>query len=218
MRLSHQIVMASTNSNKLREFRSLLTAYPGIKLVSAESVIRNPEKIGFAEKYDSYIENASAKARLANLASHYPALADDSGLEIEALGGKPGVLSQRFAQLKGYPSKASQDQANIDLVLSELSKANQAGNTSRKARFVATLVLIIEGISIHATGVLEGTIADEPKGEMGFGYDPIFIPKGSAHTLAEMAETAKNSISHRAKALHELMAQVRARGIAFVKP
>ncbi len=94
----------------------------------------------------------------------------------------------------------------------------KSGNASRNARFVATLVLIIEGISVHATGILEGTIAEAPRGQMGFGYDPIFIPNGSNQTLGEIAESAKNAISHRAKALTELMNQVRARGIIFAKP
>ena len=215
MRLSNKIVLASTNTDKLREFKSLFTAYPGIEVVSATGHIRNADKLGFAEKFDTYLENASAKARLANMGSHYPTLADDSGLEVDALGGKPGARSRRYAQIPGYPSRTEQDRANIELLLSEMKKS---GNASRNARFVATLVLIIEGISVHATGILEGTIAEAPRGQMGFGYDPIFIPNGSNQTLGEIAESAKNAISHRAKALTELMNQVRARGIIFAKP
>ena len=90
--------------------------------------------------------------------------------------------------------------------------------TDRGARFVATLTLVIEGLMLHTTATLDGAIADAPRGKNGFGYDPIFIPKGSQKTLAEMTDTEKNAISHRSKALHELMAQTKAKGIIFAKP
>ena len=215
MRLSNTIVLASMNPDKYREFKALLTGYPDIELLPAEGIIRNPDKIEFAEHYSTYTENAAAKARLANQASHYPCLADDSGLEIDALEGKPGVRSRRYAKLAGVPSRINQDRANIDLVLSELKKKTDAPRT---ARFVTTLALVLEGISVTATGILDGTIADSARGEMGFGYDPIFIPKGFNKTLGEMTQAEKNSISHRARAIHEIIAQVRARGIVLAKP
>ena len=98
-------------------------------------------------------------------------------------------------------------------MLSELS-----GGKPRSARFVCTLALVVEGILLHATGVLEGTISDAPRGTNGFGYDPIFIPKGSSRTFAEMTNAEKNMISHRAKALQELMAKVKGHGVVFIKP
>lgn len=209
MRVSSQIVIATTNQDKVEEFKALFSAYPEVEPIGAASIVHNIQKLGFVEKYDSYLENAIAKARIISAACHYPVIADDSGLEVEALGWKPGVRSHRYA-----PSKAgvTQDQANIELLLKEI------GHGTRNARFVCTLTLLIEGILIHSTGILEGSIAQAPRGTNGFGYDPIFIPRGSTKTFAEMTDGEKNSISHRAKATHELMAEVKSHGIVFVKP
>jgi XTP/dITP diphosphohydrolase len=193
MRISHRIVLATLNRGKFEEFRDLFSPYPEIVLVPVQELIRNPEDLGFVEKHDTYLENALAKARLANHGSHYPSLADDSGLEVDALDGKPGVRSHRYSPPK---PKISQDQANVELLLANLATAQ-----NRSARFVATLALVIEGIMIHATGTLEGTLATAPRGTHGFGYDSIFIPQGETRTLAEMSQTEKNRISHRAKAL-----------------
>lgn len=223
MRLSHQIVLASTNPDKFREFSSLFKAYPEVELISPEGLIRNSEKLAFAEIHSTYLENSIAKARLANQASHLPSLADDTGLEVNALGGKPGVKSHRYAKPPltsgSAPNLVAQDRANIELLMSEL-KAQK--NASREARFVTCLALVMEGILIHAEGILEGTIIDPsretPRGEHGFGYDSIFIPKGSEKTLAELTEGEKNSFSHRARAVNELMLQIKARGIVFAKP
>lgn len=209
MRLSNQIVIATSNHGKFEEFKSLFRAYPEYKPIPASDIIRNLEKLGSAEIYPTYLENAVSKARLANQACHYPILADDSGLEIDALGGKPGIRSARYAPPIPH---LTQDQANMELVLKEVGKA------PRSARFVCTLALIIEGVLLHATGVLEGTLADSPHGSNGFGYDPIFLPNGTTKRFAEMTDGEKNSISHRAKALHALMAQVKAHGITLAKP
>ncbi|MDR3607275.1 MAG: RdgB/HAM1 family non-canonical purine NTP pyrophosphatase [Oligoflexia bacterium] len=210
MRISNQIVFASTNRGKFEEMQSLLGADPEIELLPAETILRNADKLRFAERYDTYLENATAKARLANTGAHYPCLADDSGLEVEALDGKPGVRSQRFATPK---AGQSQDEANIELLLAELGSGK-----SRKARFVTTLVIVMEGIMIQAEGTLEGSIATHPRGEHGFGYDSVFVPNGATKTLAEMTSAEKNAISHRAKALRELMQQAKSRGIVFAKP
>lgn len=209
MRLVNKLVLASTNREKLEEFQALFSAYPGIEIISADQVVRNPRGLAFAEQHETYLENALAKARLINHGSHYPALADDSGLEVDALGGKPGVRSYRYATPKaGIP----QDQANIELLLKELH-----GKPST-ARFVCTLVLIMEGIVVHATGTLEGAIVTELRGSNGFGYDPVFVPTGATKTLAEMTSLEKNAISHRAQALQKLMAQVKSHGLVFAKP
>jgi XTP/dITP diphosphohydrolase len=212
MRVCNQIVLASLNPHKFLEFRSLLTQQPELELLSIEGLIRNATKLDDVENHDTYLENAMAKARLANRGCHYPCLGDDSGLEVAALQGRPGVRTRRYAIAK---AGQSQDQANIEKLLSELQGKP---NAERQARFVATLALVIEGISISATGVLEGTIADAPRGTHGFGYDPIFIPKGSNLTLAEMSAGEKNSISHRGRALTELLLVARAKGIQFAKP
>jgi len=210
MRLSNKIVLASLNREKFEEMQALLATYPQIELAQASEFIRNAGKLAFVESHDTYFENAVAKARLANVGCHYPCLADDSGLEVEALNGKPGVRSHRYASPK---AGMTQDQANVELLLSEIR-----GAATRNARFVCTLVLLVEGIMIQATGTLEGTIADKPRGTHGFGYDPVFIPAGSNKTLAEMTADEKNAISHRAKAVHDLIAQVKSHGIVFAKP
>jgi XTP/dITP diphosphohydrolase len=214
MRLSNRIVFASMNVDKFREFEAILKAWPDIELIPAENVLRNPSKLGFVETHATYLENAAAKARLANQGCHYPSLADDTGLEVEALNGLPGVKTHRYAQLPANErSKSAQDEANVKKLLDELK-----GKSTRNAKFVTTLTLIVEGLLVHATGALEGTIADAPRGTEGFGYDPIFIPKGSQKTLAEMSTTEKNSISHRALATQNLMVQLQARGIVLAKP
>ncbi len=212
MRLSNKILLASTNREKFEEFRDLLAPFVGLELIPAEKFIRNAANLAFAERHETYLENAVAKARLANTACHYPCLADDSGLEVEQLKGRPGVRSHRFATPK---AGMSQDEANTELLLTELRNTTQA---ERKARFVCTLALLVEGIMITAEGHLEGTIADRPRGTEGFGYDPVFIPDGSGKTLAEMSASEKNSISHRAKALHQLMAKLESHGITLAKP
>src|SRR4051812_28091898 len=111
MRLSNKVILASLNRSKFEEFTLLFAHYPEIELVQAAELIRNPEGLQHAEKHSTYLENAVAKARLANFASHYPSLADDSGIEVEALGGRPGVRSHRYATPR---AGVSQDQANME--------------------------------------------------------------------------------------------------------
>lgn len=215
MRQVNRIVLASNNLDKLQEFRTLMREHGQTEIVPASSVIRNSEKIDFVETHTTYLENASAKARLANQGSHYPCLADDSGIEVLALEGKPGVHSHRFAKIPSgtLSSRANQDKANIEKLLTELK-----GKSERTARFVCTLTLSIEGIMLTATGVLDGKIIDQPRGTHGFGYDPIFVPDGETETLAEMSLADKNAISHRKKALDLLMLEMKARGIVLAKP
>src|SRR4051812_35372989 len=131
MRISHRVLLATLNRDKFEEFRDLLLPFPEIELVPADQLIRNPEGLSFVERHHTYLENAIAKARLANQGSHYPSLADDSGLEVDALGGKPGVRSHRYAPPR---PRISQDQANIEFLLSEVKSAE-----NRSARFVCTL-------------------------------------------------------------------------------
>jgi XTP/dITP diphosphohydrolase len=215
MRHSNQILFASTNLHKFREFELLFKPFAPLKLTPAETVIRNPGHLAAAEKGSTYLENALAKARLANHASHFPTLADDTGLEVIALGGKPGVKSFRYAKVEGpYPTRAAQDEANRSLLLKEL-QGKSGGD--RAARFVTVLALVMEGISLTAEGVLEGSIADAPRGKEGFGYDSIFVPAGQNKTLAEMSEAEKNAVSHRGKALQRLMEAAKTRGLQFAR-
>jgi XTP/dITP diphosphohydrolase len=210
MRLSNKVVLASLNRHKLFEFRSLLSGFAEIELIPFSELARNADSLHHVEQFNTYLENAAAKARTANQATHYPALADDSGLEVDALNGKPGVRSHRYAPPK---AKVTQDQANMDLLLSEMKSAQ-----SRSARFVCSVALNIEGVLLSGTGVLEGTIITTPRGTHGFGYDPVFVPQGSDKTLAEIPEAEKNRISHRKKAIDDLMKKVQAHGIVFAKP
>jgi len=213
MRASSQIVFASTNIDKFHEMTHLMGAHPELHLVFPNGLLRNTDKIGLVENYETYLANSAAKARLVNQGCHYPALADDSGLEITALGGKPGVHSHRFAKIEDYPSPIAQNKANVDEVL-KLMK----GQSDRSARFVSVLTLVIEGVMLHGSGILEGTIAEAPLGQKGFGYDSIFIPRGESRTLAELSFEEKNALSHRALALQQIMDQVQTLGIQIAKP
>jgi len=209
MRVTKTLVIATHNRGKHTEFKALFQPYADLNIVMAGSILRNAERLGSSEIFDTYLENAMAKARLVSFATHYPALADDSGLEVLALDGKPGPRSDRFAPpLAGI----SQTQANMDHLLRQIPPGSPMD-----ARFVCTLVLIIEGIALHATGTLEGTIITSPRGTAGFGYDPIFVPKGGTKTLAELSPGEKNAISHRARALRDLMEQINAHGIVMAR-
>jgi XTP/dITP diphosphohydrolase len=212
MRNAHTIVLASTNRHKFEEFRILIGRYPGIELVPADAHLRNADKLALVETSDHYYDNAVAKARACNHGCHYPSLADDSGLEVDFLGGKPGVRSHRFAIPK---AGETQDAANIKKLLEAMKTATDA---QRDARFVCHLALVMEGKLIHAVGTLEGTIAREPAGEDGFGYDPIFVPKGQTRTLAELGSEIKNRISHRALAVANLMEELRQQEIVLARP
>ncbi|MEK7690426.1 MAG: non-canonical purine NTP pyrophosphatase [Bdellovibrionota bacterium] len=215
MRLTKNIVLASTNFDKLVEFRELLKLNNSQQsIVPVDSIVRNAGVLGKVEVFATYRENAAAKARLANQACHYPCLADDSGLEIEALGGKPGARSARFAT---PTDKMTQDQANIDKVLSELKGVPL---DKRRAKFVCSLALVIEGVLLESTGTIEGWIAEAPTGAQGFGYDPIFLPDhadAGRKTFAELGVDFKNRHSHRAVAFSKLMESLRSHGIVIAR-
>ena len=212
MRFSNTICLASTNDHKLKEYRSLFESYPGLELVAASDLLRNSSKIALVEIHSQYSENALAKARIVHHACHYPSLGDDSGLEIQALEGRPGIKSRRYTTPK---AGQSQDESNMEKVLEELKGRPMA---ERSARFICSLALVIEGITVTAEGILEGKIAEAPAGTEGFGYDPIFIPEGSNQTLAQIGEEEKNQISHRARAIHNLMSEIKKQGFTFAKP
>lgn len=214
MRLSNTLVLATNNLHKIEEFKSLFQLYgkADLNLVSASHILRNSEKLAEVEDGTTYFENASAKARIANQGCHYPCLADDSGLEVDALPGELGVRSARYAIAK---AGQSQDQANVTKLLESL---RGRPFEARKARFVCTLALSLEGAMLYANGSLSGHIAEAPAGQGGFGYDPVFIPDGFQKTLAELGETKKNEISHRSLAVKDLFEQISLRGLFFAKP
>ena len=212
MRSTNVIVLASTNRHKFEEFEALFKRFPEYKLAPMQDYIRNSHKLGLVETSTQYIENAVAKARSCNRGCHYPSLADDSGLEVMALEGRPGVFSHRYAT----PTLGqSQDQANIQKLLLELKDVPMP---QRTARFVCHLALVMEGNLFHAEGILEGSIALNPTGQEGFGYDPIFIPKGMTQSLGEISPAQKNRFSHRYLAMEAIMNQIRTQEFVFTKP
>lgn len=147
------------------------------------------------ETGNTFLDNALLKAKAISQETGLPVLSEDSGLEVAALAGAPGVRSARFA---GEPSDADR---NNELLLRKLK-----GTPDRRARFVTVAVLCLQDRQVFVcSGVFPGTIADEPSGNMGFGYDPLFIPEGETHTLAEMVLEEKNRISHRYKALSRMI-------------
>jgi len=176
--------LASRNANKLRELGALL---PGWELEALDADDYPPEE-GV-----TYYENARAKAQFGRerIADEW-VLGEDSGLEVAALGGRPGILSARYAP--------EGDEA-IAKLLGELR-----GVEDRRARYICELVALSpDGGEVRGTGVLEGRIAEEPRGSEGFGYDPVFIPEGDERTVAELGNEWKSLNSHRARAAHALL-------------
>ena len=181
------VVLCSRNRHKVRELERLL---PGWTIEPLDRDDYPPETGA------TYYENAALKARFGREHADGWVLAEDSGLEVDALGGRPGVLSARYAP-EGAPAVAK--------LLSEL-----AGVDERGARYVSELVLLApDGRELRGTGTLEGRIAHEPAGSEGFGYDPIFVPDGEERTTAELGNEWKAQHSHRACAARALLANLR---------
>jgi XTP/dITP diphosphohydrolase len=188
------LVMATRNPGKIRELAALLQD-SGVKLLSLADFPKLPE---IPEEGATFADNAATKAmEVARLTGH-PALADDSGLMVDALGGAPGVFSARYAQDRTSPRPPS-DADNWGKLLDELKNVPQG---QRGARFVCELALATsDGRLLRARGECAGVIALEPRGDTGFGYDPVFwVPEYGA-TMAQLGPEIKNKISHRARAL-----------------
>jgi XTP/dITP diphosphohydrolase len=184
------LLLGTRNPGKVREIESILSEC-GWSFSSLQSF---PAVDTPAESGDTYAENAILKARFYALATGMCALADDSGLEVEALSGAPGVFSARYA------GENASDADRRALLLSELAKIP---NANRRARFVAVVAISdAKGSVLNVSeGICEGTIIFSPRGGGGFGYDPLFVPDGYNQTFAELSEDIKNRISHRARAL-----------------
>jgi XTP/dITP diphosphohydrolase len=192
------VVVATGNRGKLRELRELLSSLP-IDLVSLADASAAP--ITIVEDGDTFEDNARKKATIVARALALPALADDSGLEVDALDGAPGVRSARYA------GEGATDAENNRKLLAALD-----GVDRRAARFRCVLSFVdpIGQARFVASGTCEGAIARTPRGAGGFGYDPIFLVDGfDGRTLAELADAEKNAISHRARAVSEILAQLR---------
>jgi len=184
-----ELVFATNNKHKLEEIQHLLGKK--INLLSLKDINCSDE---IPEDHYTLEENASQKAWFIYNKYKKNCFADDTGLEIDHLNGKPGVLSARYA------GENKDSQANMNKVLDELT-----GIKIRKARFRSVISLIIDGKVVQFEGIVNGTILAEKQGLSGFGYDPIFLPDGFAHSFAEMNLSEKNKISHRAKAINKLV-------------
>jgi len=196
-----QVVIASSNPGKLREFAELLGPL-GIEVIPQG-------KLGIAdaeEPHFTFVENALAKARHASQAAGMPALADDSGICVAALGGEPGVHSARFAE-GSAANRSEQDERNNRKLLSLL-----AGKQDRRAHYACVVVLVHHGGDpepVIAEGRWSGEVIDTPRGANGFGYDPYFLLPELGKTAAELVAEHKNAISHRGKALRRLIAKLK---------
>ncbi len=198
--MSHTIVLATGNTGKVLEFNSLLA---GLGLnIRPQSDFAVPEA---EENGLSFIENALIKARNAARHTGLPAMADDSGIEVDALNGAPGIYSARYAGL----NKSSAD--NNRKLLEALGDMPQEQRTARFQCVMAYLRHAEDPTPIIAQGTWEGVILDAPRGEHGFGYDPIFWVPNQQRSAAELPEAVKNTLSHRALALQSLLAQMKSR-------
>ena len=208
-----KLVLATRNQGKVRELTDMLHRYgnpplESLKGISASDVARQrramsivslenyPDAPEVVEDGKTYMENAVKKASvIAEYTSHLT-LADDAGLEVDALGGAPGIHSKRWAG----------EDATDDIRIAKLLQALE-GDTNRQARFIAAIAVVHPNSEPKVVlGVCEGHIRHDPVGESGFGYDPVFVPDGYNQTFAELGEKIKNRISHRAKALEQAIA------------
>lgn len=192
-----RVVLASSNSGKLRELAALLAPF-GFELIAQNALgVETPPETGL-----TFAENALLKARHAAASTNLPALADDSGIEVDALGGRPGIYSARYA------GEGASDQDNLRKMLGELRGVPMRERTARYQCVIAFVGNAEDPVPVLANGTWEGTLSREPRGLGGFGYDPIFIPLGLDRTAAELDPQEKNSVSHRAQALRALVTQL----------
>ena len=201
-----RLVLASSNPGKLREFRQMLAPL-GIEVVP-QSELGVPEA---DEPHGTFVENALAKARLASRHSGLPAFADDSGICADALGGEPWVRSARYAD--GLGERAGQDRRNNEKLVAALR-----GQASHRAHYYCVIVLVRhpeDPEPLIAEGRWHGEVIATPRGAGGFGYDPHFLLPELGRTAAELRPDEKNAISHRGRALAQLVAQLRVMGNAI---
>jgi XTP/dITP diphosphohydrolase len=187
-----KVVLATRNAHKVEELRRILSAYD-VELVSLAEF---PDVPDVAETGATFAENALLKAHAVAAATGVVAVADDSGLSVEALNGMPGVLSARWAGRHGH------DVANLQLVLEQIADVPEE---RRGAAFVCAAAAVApDGREVVVEGRMEGRLTQSPRGQNGFGYDPIFIPLAETRTTAEMSAEEKDAISHRGIAFRTL--------------
>jgi XTP/dITP diphosphohydrolase len=188
------VVLATRNAGKLDELRRILGAASiDVELLGVDAF---PDIADVPETGATFADNALLKARAVAGALHLPAVADDSGLAVDAMNGMPGVLSARWAGRHG------DDAANLRLLLGQLA---DVPDERRGARFVCAAVAVVPGVGERVVeAAMTGVVIREPRGSGGFGYDPIFVPDGDTRTTAEMSAAEKDAISHRGKAFRAL--------------
>jgi XTP/dITP diphosphohydrolase len=192
-----KLVFATNNLHKLQELQQLMD--DSIELLSLADIGCADE---IPETRETIEENASEKAFFIYQKYGFNCFADDTGLEVDALGGAPGVYSARYA---GEVKSADK---NIELVLKNLSEIK-----NRKARFRTVISLVIDGVENQFEGIVEGVILEEKRGESGFGYDPVFQPIESGLSFAEMTAEQKNEISHRGRAVQKLVGFLKTKSV-----
>ena len=193
MALPERLAVASANPHKLREILRVCADWPVEWITSQNHEGPWPE---VEEPHDTYLENALEKARTVAAALGVPAVADDSGIEVDALGGAPGPRSARYA------GEGADDDENLRTLLAAVTRVPADERTARY-RCVAA-VAWPDGHEVWADGVCEGTIDLHPRGSGGFGYDPAFVPEGQERTMAELTDEEKDRISHRGRAFRAL--------------
>ena len=194
-----RVVLATGNPGKLRQFSELLVD-SGFSLVrQSDFGIEPPPETG-----NTFLENSLIKARNAARCTGLPAIADDSGLEVDALGGRPGLYSARYA------GEGASDEANLLKMLGELAGVEPERRAARYRSVIVFLAAADDPLPLVGEGVWEGSIAETPRGDGGFGYDPIFVPVGESRTAAEMPTHLRNERSHRGQAARAFLAQLRA--------
>jgi XTP/dITP diphosphohydrolase len=189
----HELAVATRNPHKLREIGRLCAGWP-VRLVTEPA--DGGDWPDVEETGSTYLANALLKARAVSGAAGLPALADDSGIEVDALGGAPGPRSARYA------GETATDEQNLVALVRAIAGVPSAGRTARY-RCVAA-VAWPSGEDVWTEGVCEGSLVTKPRGARGFGYDPIFQPAGWEHTMAELQDEEKDRISHRGRALRAL--------------
>jgi len=196
-----RIVLATRNGHKVRELQTILADLIADLDLEIVGLGEFPDLADVVETGVTFAQNATLKAVTAAEATGLPALADDSGLAVNVLGGAPGVFSARWAGTHG------QDRANLEVLLGQL---NDVPDDQRSAAFVCVAALAMpNGTVVLRQGRMPGTLAREPRGDNGFGYDPILVVDGDSRTAAELSFEEKNAISHRGKAFRSLVADLR---------
>ena len=190
--MNFEIILATNNTHKLKEVREILSPHK-ITVYGLNDVNLKPKEVD--ENGKNYFENALIKAKSVQELTTMPIIADDSGLEIEAMNNEPGLKSARYAEMHGGHGKA------IQVILDNLKN-----KPNRKARFVCDIVLLnMDDHPLLFEGIAPGSIAEAPFGEGGFDYDPIFLEDTIGKTYAEMSQEEKNKVSHRGRALKKLL-------------